>query len=374
MEDLTSIYAVSSTIFKAETLRARNIQDNTLNELIKKALKNDQVYLIKEAIEKCNQNDKYKERNLIIEHYSNLINTLYINEEMINSRTDLILFPIILKSKEEVVKIINFKKIEEFFEQMLKETSLIPVASNLHLYSVFLDQEKIHNMDFSEWYNLHQKIVFSRNKSIAQKIYNNNFGVAVTPNKPELFYFIGLIHQNRKLVEPVDPDLFDRRQMNLDDKKKFLQESQKFVSTFSSRSNYEIILPDYPLKVIQEARYHYQSSIINYFVEKEAKQGETEFIIFPLEEHIGLCVFDVKTNKVINSMKLLSYGSHDDKENIDSIFDSLANKKIYVYISNNTQPNNFWDNIENINIQEFLNNNEHEKFMPNTIDNSDFYL
>lgn len=103
--DLKSIYIIACTVGRAETVKAKKIQNVTLRDLIKKSLKNSCTELIYEAIALCEQNNKNYERQLIENHYVELVSTLYTNEGMINARTDLVLFPILVKSDNEIGKL-----------------------------------------------------------------------------------------------------------------------------------------------------------------------------------------------------------------------------------------------------------------------------
>lgn len=372
--DFKSIYSVACTINRAETLKARNIQDETLRDLIKKALKNDQAKLISEAIEECNIHNKDNERNLITNHYVDLVTTLYTNEGMINARTDLILLPVIMKSDKETGKMLKLSEVEILLEKGLKDNFFIPPTSNIHLYSVFFNREKVENMDLAAWYKLHSKMVFSREKSMQQNIYLKNFGVTLKPKKDELFYFVALVYQNRKLVESIEPDLFDRRQMNLDDKKKFLSYINEEFKKFSSSTLYEVLMPDNIFKTVDEARFNYQDKMIHYFIGRKTKIPNTEFFIASLEESICLFAYNKDTHKVYDKMKLYPHGGHSHQENIDNIFDALADNKTYVYIAKENQTEEFYEESDTFNLEDFLDKHEYEKFMPNYNDSSDFYL
>ena len=372
--DLKSIYSIACTVGRAETVKAKKIQNVTLRDLIKKSLKNDHTELIYEAIALCEQNNKHYERQLIENHYVELVSTLYTNEGMINARTDLVLFPILVKSANEIGKIANIASVEEAYEKTLKDNYLLPAASNIHLYSVFFNQEKVNSFTLADWYKLHLRMVFSRDKSIEQTIYKKPFGMNLTSNKTSLVYFVGLIYQNRKLVESVEPELFDRRQMNIDDKKNFLSQINAKFKEFSKSTEYEVLMPDDIFRSIDEAKFHYQEKMIHYFIDQNTKKPNTEYFIASLENSICFFAYNNETRKVYDKMKLITVGNHSDQENIDFIFDSLADNKTYVYIAKDHQPDSFYDNSDSFDLEKYLANNPYDKLAPNHLDNSDFYL
>ena len=373
-QDFTSLYSIACTVSRAETLKAKNIQNDSVRELIKKYLKHDKPHLIFEALELCEKYNNHYERKLIENHYIDLVTTLYTNEDMINSRTDLILIPILVSSDKEVGKMVKLSTVEEKLEKTLKDNYFIPVTSNLFLYSVLFNKEKVNSFTLADWYKLHNRIVNSREQSINQSIYKKNFGIPLTPNKTSLFYFVGIVSQNKKLVEDVEPELFDRRQMNLEDKKNFLSQINNHFKEFSTSTKYEVIMPDDIFRSVEEAKYREQDALIHHFVSTNTKIENIEFFISSLE--IGVCLFayNKSTHKVINKMKILNYGNHSDQENIDNIFDALADNKTFVYIAKDIQPEGFYDNTDNFHLEDFLANNEFEKFMPNLLENNDIYL
>lgn len=372
--DYTSIFSVACTINRAETLKARNIQIENLKNLIRKALKNDQTHLIDEALDLCEKEGKNRELAYIQDDFIDLITTFYTNEEIINARTDLILIPVMLKSDEELVRMFNLKTLETKLETGLKENFFIPQASNLFLYSVFYNYQKVNSFSLADWYKLHSRMIFSRDKSMEQNVYNKNFGVPLKPGKAELFYFIALIYQNKKLVESVEPDLFDRRQMNLDDKKKFLNYINGEFKKISSKAQYEVLMPDNIFRTIEEGKFKYQHAMLDYFIGRKVKIPHTEFFIASMEYGIALFAYNNQTQKVYDKMLLNSYGTHDDQENIDNIFNALADNQTHVYIAKKRHDNSFFKNSDTFILEEYLKNNEYEKFLPNLLENNDIYL
>lgn len=372
--DFKSIYSIACTLNRAETIKAKNIQNDTLRELIKKALKNDHTDEIYAAINECEVNNKIYERKIIENHYVELVTTLFTNEEMINARTDLVLFPILIKSDTDLAKMESISTVEETYETLLKANYFLPAASNIWLYSVLFDKEKVNSLTLADWYKLHLRMVFSREKSKEQPIYNKKFGVSLTPNKTGLYYFVGLIYQNRKLVESVEPELFDRRQMNIEDKKNFLTQINEKFKGFSKHNEYTVLMPDDIFRSTDEARFAHQEKMIHYFIDKKTKIDNTEFFIASLDSCICLFAYNNKTHKVYDKMKLLSLGNHGDQENIDHIFDSLADNKTYVYIAKNHHPDSFFDESDTFELEKYLENNPFEKLIPNHMDSNEFYL
>lgn len=372
--DLKSIYSIACTVGRAETIKAKNIQNDTLRELVRKALKNDHTDLIYEAINLCEANNQTRERQMIENHYVELVSTLYTNEGMINSRTDLVLLPILVKSNKDVAKIASISVIEESYEKLLKDNYFLPAASNIHLYSVLFAQDKVNSFSLADWYKLHLRMVFSRDKSMEQPIYKKHFGIPVTPDKTELFYFVGLVYQNRKLVEPVEPELFDRRQMNIEDKKNFLTQINAKFKELSHSTEYEVLMPDDIFRSTDEAKFKYQEKMIHYFITNKTKIDGTEFFIASMESGICLFACDNKTHKVYDKMKLVSLGNHGDQENIDYIFDALADNKTYIYIAKEHEPESFYENSDSFNLEQYLANKPYEKLVPNHLDSNEFYL
>lgn len=364
-KDVNPIFRVAQSIFRAKTAEMEEIQAENLLKLISDAIESNNSALVGEAVDVCrNGNGKYeKEFVAITSLFSNFISSININDSNTNIHSDMLLIPIVAVANKGNVKIPAIKDIEAFYDAHLKKFDLIPSGSNFYLSHSILRSERANDLSLADWYRAHKTTVNKRDLIIKEKTYNESVRIASKTGSPELVYLIGVIVQNKKLLDLAEPAILSDYPMDDDDYEKFSKEVAEFFKEKSSTTDYEVLMPKMVFAAISNGDLRFQIFKITDFVNKNSKDEGVNYFVADYSD--GLYVFACnKAGSVVDKMDLIDYLGDNNTENLSAVVESVAENKALIYLGGETVDEKFFNQSKDFNLVVYAQQNNLEAVRP----------
>ena len=298
---MNTIYELVNTVFRAESLVAKEIQLELLQKKILNTLENKEDEKLQEALELAHLNNM-QIYNLLEQSVINTINSMnYIDYENVNDfRSDIFLIPVTSHSKYNHTKFLSLNWMETFLYDLLLKYELIPSTSKLILSPVFINKEISQKMTYGSWYELHIKTLKNAPKRGVRTIFSQDYFIKSTPHTPSLNFLFGSVVQSTENIECIKPKFLSDDYYINEDKENFLKEFNEKLSERLPQSNTNFFMPKNLMVALTEGYYEFQNIIISDFVKKYTGKSDISYgvITLDLPEAFVLMAWNEKENKI----------------------------------------------------------------------------